>query len=157
MSKKLSLSLLQMWMNCHKWSAMAVSKLTSLKLIYYFSSGQALGILLIFNSQANYRNFSETETNLQLIKVYYFSYCFKELPPGFIDLFFVFIGFYFIYFCSNLYDFFPSAGFVSFFFKILFIWEREIQREREHKRGWGWGGRGRSKIGRANAWTPVTG
>ena len=42
----------------------------------------------------------------------------KEPAPGFIDLFYCFLSFYFIYFCSMLYYFlsFASLGFYLFFF-----------------------------------------
>ena len=49
---------------------------------------------------------------------YQFVYLLKEPAFNFIDLCYCFLCFYFIYFCSDLYDFFPSAnfGFCLFFF-----------------------------------------
>ena len=41
---------------------------------------------------------------------------FKEPTFGFTDLLYCFLCLYFIYFCSDLYDFFPSANFKSCLF-----------------------------------------
>ena len=64
------------------------------------------------------------------LMVYQFVYLLKEPPFSFIDLCYCFLCFYFIYFCSGLYDFFPSTylGFCSFSSSFrckvrLFIWE----------------------------------
>ena len=45
-----------------------------------------------------------------------FVYILKESAFGFINLCYCFFHFFFTYFCSDLYDFFPSANFGDFLF-----------------------------------------
>ena len=49
----------------------------------------------------------------------YFAYLFKEPAFSFTDLCYCFLHLYFIYFCCDLYDVFPSASCGVFFFVVL--------------------------------------
>ena len=54
---------------------------------------------------------AELELQLQAVGFIDFVDLFKEPALSFIDLFYCFLCLYFIYFCSDLYDFFPSTNF----------------------------------------------
>ena len=55
------------------------------------------------------------------LKVCQFCLSFKEPAFSFIDLCYCFLYFYFIYFCSDLHDFFPSTIFSLLLFVYLFF------------------------------------